>query len=66
MNRSQIPFVEWWNMLPSPKGYYKDCLIIDFNRVSERYILLTLQIPLPVGGTHEEMIEMSTLIDVEE
>lgn len=53
-------------MLPSPKGYYKDCLIIDFNRVSERYILLTLQIPLPVGGTHEEMIEMSTLIDVEE
>lgn len=64
-NRRQVPFGEWWNMLPSPKGYYKDCRIIDFDKVSERYILLVLQIPQPRGGTYEELVEMTTLIETE-
>lgn len=60
--RQQMAFAEWWNLTPSRKAYYKDCEIVDFDQVSERYILLTLQIPLTIGGTHGELVEISTTI----
>lgn len=61
-----MPFREWWSVVHPLKGFYKDCLIIDFAQVSERYVLLTLQIPMPTGGTHEELVSMDELIDTAE
>lgn len=63
--KRSMPFREWWTTQPSLPGYYKDCRIVDFAPVSERYILLTLQIPVPTGGTHDELVQMDELIEVE-
>jgi hypothetical protein len=61
-----MTFTEWWNREPPLTAFFKDCLILDFDVVSERYVLLTLQIPLPVGGTHGELVAIDGLIvDVE-
>ena len=59
--RRQVSFVEYYGSVPnSSSAFYKDCLILDFYLVSDRYVLLTLQIPLPTGGTHAELAEIST------
>jgi hypothetical protein len=58
--RRQVPFVEYYGSVPHSSAFYKDCLILDFYLVSDRYVLLTLQIPLPTGGTHAELAEIST------
>jgi hypothetical protein len=42
---------------------YKDCDINTLSKVSENYWLLELQLPTPLGGTHDELVHVDTLLD---
>ncbi len=58
--RMQVSFEEYYDINTAPIAFYKDCRILECFPVSDRHVLLTLQIPEPFGGTHEELVEVST------
>lgn len=66
MASKTITLAQWLDMLPSPRAIYKDCLILDAHLISERYVLLTLKVPQPVGGIYNEIVSVETLIEIEE
>lgn len=47
-------------------AYYKDCKIIDINPYSEQYALVEMEIPLPVGGTHKEIVPLGTVVEIKQ
>lgn len=54
---------EWLDLLPAKAAKYKDCDIVDWTIISERYVLLTLKLPPPTGGTHEEIVSMDATVE---
>jgi hypothetical protein len=56
---------KWIEEIPrGRRAFHKDCQVVDIDLVSERYALLTLQIPLPVGGEHRELVSVETEIEI--
>lgn len=56
---------EWLDVLPPRAATYKDCKIDDFTVISERYVLLTLKLPSPTGGTVDEIVSMDASIETQ-
>lgn len=55
---------EWLDLLPAQAAKYKDREIVDWTIISERYVLLTLRIPRPTGGTIDELVSMDETIEI--
>jgi hypothetical protein len=56
---------EWFEQVPNGrKAYYKECEITDVNPVGEHHAYIEVQIPLPVGGRHQLLVEMETEVEV--
>lgn len=45
-------------------AYYKGCKLVETQPIDEKWTLLFLQIPFPVGGTYREIVSNETLLDV--
>jgi hypothetical protein len=43
--------------------FYKDCLITEMVLVGPRHVSITVQIPLPVGGVHIELLALDAKIE---
>lgn len=54
---------EWLDLLPAKAAKYKDCEIVDWTSISERYALLTLKLPPTEGGTYEELVSMDETVE---
>lgn len=48
----------------NPNAYYKGCQIIEVFPVDEHYVLLTVRIPLPVGGDHRELVSIDAEVEM--
>ena len=45
-------------------AYHKDCQVTSCDVISERYALVEVQIPLPVGGYHKEILPLDTIVEI--
>lgn len=62
-----MALAEWLEMVPDgTTAYYKDCKILDWAVIGERWCLLTVLIPLPVGGTYKEIVSIETQLELKE
>lgn len=61
--KSSMSLREWLDLLPPRRASYKDCEIVDWTIISERYVLLTLKLPHPTDGTHDELVSMDETIE---
>lgn len=61
--KSSMSLREWLDLLPPRAAQYKDCEIVDWTIISERYVLLTLTLPHPTDGTYEELVSMDATVE---
>ena len=43
--------------------YYKGCLITESSPIDEKRTLLFMQLPMPIGGTYQEIVSNDTLVE---
>jgi hypothetical protein len=57
---------EWLEQIPPGRrrAFWKDCKIVDVDPVSERYVLVTVQIPPPVGELHRELASLDSEVEI--
>jgi hypothetical protein len=64
----KITFREFLKGVPDERiPYYKDCEVLEWYPISERYWLLLLKIPNPRGGRLEEIVDINVAqVDLKE
>jgi hypothetical protein len=65
MDKEEMTIRAWLDLLPTRKGYYRECEIIDSTPIGTEHVFITIKIPLPVGGEGKDVVPMSTIILVE-
>ncbi len=61
----QMSLRESEELLPPRERYFKECLILETVKISETYVYVEVQLPPPHGGTHTEIVEWDTTVDVD-
>ena len=54
---------EYLEVIPDGPAYYKDCKIVAIDKISERYALIEVQLPLPLGGYLKEIASLDEVVE---
>lgn len=57
---SKITVAEYLEMIPRRPYYYKGLEVLEVIPTNDpEYVLLSLQVPLPYGGMHHELVDVN-------